>query len=133
MNTRLVRMAAGLGAVGAMAFGGVAFATGNTSNPTPPPVAAAVPAAPAADSDSIQDENGADDATEPKGTENEGPEANDKTDTDTIEDENGADDPTEANSTEESEGAEVPDDDGPGGHADEPANPNADHQNEGAE
>jgi hypothetical protein len=30
-------------------------------------------------------------------------------------------------------GSEVPDDDGPGGHADEPGNPNADHQFEGQE
>jgi uncharacterized protein HemX len=31
------------------------------------------------------------------------------------------------------EGSEVPNDDGPGGHADEPGNPNADHQFEGNE
>ena len=139
MNTRLVKMAAGLGAVSAMAFGGVALATGSTSNPAPPPAAPAAPAAPATDNDSVQDENGADDATEPKGAENEtseaneGPETNNKADTDNIQDENGADDATETNGAEESEGAEVPGDDGPGGHADEPANPTADHQNEGAE
>ena len=46
-------------------------------------------------------------------------------DTDSIEEENGADDSSEA---DETEGSEAPGDDGPGGHADEPANPNAYHE-----
>jgi hypothetical protein len=39
----------------------------------------------------------------------------------------------EAAEGSEAAGKEVPDDDGPGGHADEPGNPNADHQFEGKE
>jgi hypothetical protein len=39
----------------------------------------------------------------------------------------------QAAETPGAEGKEVPDDDGPGGHADEPGNPNADHRFEGEE
>ena len=59
------------------------------------------------DTDTIQDENGKDDASEAA----EGPESD------------------EAEAAES--GAEVPGDDGPGGWADEPANPNADTQQQG--
>ena len=52
-----------------------------------------------ADTDSIQDQNGKDDTTEPAGAES---------------------------GTEQADsGSEAPGNDGPGGHADEPANPNA--------
>lgn len=137
MNRRLVKTAAGLGAIAAMAFGGVALASGGTTNGTPAPATV-----PAVDQDNIEDANGNDDATEPNSTENEadeateGPEAVGGTaDTDNLQDENGADDATEQDGAEDegSEPAEVPGDDGPGGHADEPTNPNADHQYEGAE
>jgi hypothetical protein len=44
-----------------------------------------------------------------------------------------ADGTNEAESTNEAAGSEVPNNDGPGGHADEPGNPSADHQFEGQE
>ena len=67
---------------------------------------------------------------------------NSAADPDNIQDENGKDDATEA--SEQGEGPEeaeapgqgareIPNDEGPGGHADEPANLNADHQFEGVE
>jgi hypothetical protein len=60
-----------------------------------------------ADTDSIQDENGKDDATEP------------------------AESPENEAAEEAESGSEVHGDDGHGGWADEPANPNADTQQEG--
>jgi len=62
---------------------------------------------------------------------------NSAADPDNVQDENGKDDASEASESAEGpekaekpgqEGSEVPNDDGPGGHADEPGNPNADHQ-----
>ena len=64
---------------------------------------------------------------------------NSVTDPDNVQDESGKDDATEkAEGPEKAEtpgqeSREVPDDDGPGGHADEPQNPNADHQFQGKE
>lgn len=55
------------------------------------------------------------------GTEQAGPENSEKGET------------PEKAETPGQEGSEVPNDDGPGGHADEPGNPNADHQFEGVE
>ena len=60
-----------------------------------------------ADTDSLQVENGKDDATEQ------------------------AADPESESGSEAESGSEVSGDDGPGGHADEPANLNADTQQEG--
>ena len=121
MRRRLTKLGAALAALAALAIGGsaLASATGGSSQQTKVPAvvqkdsakADAVPNEPAekGDSDSIQDESGKDDASEPaEGAENETAE------------------------TAET-GNEVPGDDGPGGHADEPGNPNADHQSEGQE
>jgi hypothetical protein len=109
----------------ALGVGGVAVAQGGGSS-TPPAKAPAgqstaetpgqesnAPENSATDSDNVQqgDQSAADDRAE-------GPEsANEK-----------AEGPESA--AEES-GSEVPNDDGPGGHADEPANPNADTQQQG--
>ena len=40
---------------------------------------------------------------------------------------------TETPADQEEQGSEVPNNDGPGGHADEPGNPNANHEFEGVE
>lgn len=116
MRKRLTKLSAAVAALAALAVGGSAIASATQNGPTPKPAAPAEQQA-GVDNDAIQQENGADDATEPAGgAESEaagGPE------------------------TEKAEGAEsgqeVPGDDGPGGHADEPGDPNADHQFEGAE
>ena len=118
MRNRITKVLAGLAALAALALGGAALASagqgGSQAKKPAVPANAAKPAAtkagaPVADTDSLQDENGKDDATEsPAAEQNEGPE------------------------TAES-GSEIPGDDGQGGHADEPDNPNADHQFEGQE
>lgn len=86
MSTRLVKIVAGLGAVGAMAFSGVALATGGNSAAAPAtaPAGKAAASAPAqahtfmntaatTDNDVLQDENGKDDAAESsQGTETAG-------------------------------------------------------------
>jgi len=119
MRRRLTKVGAALAALAALAVGGSALASaagGNGSQPAKAPAvvqdsakgtAEANEPAEQGDTDSIQDENGKDDATEAA----EGPE-------------------NEAAEGPES-GSEVPGDDGPGGSADEPANPNADTQQEG--
>jgi len=119
MRARLTKLGAALAALAALAIGGSALASaaGGGSQPANAPAvvqpgsAKADPVAnePAekGDTDSIQDENGKDDATEAaEGPENEAAEAAES-------------------------GSEVPGDDGPGGWADEPANPNADTQQQG--
>lgn len=118
MRARLTKLGAALAALAAFAIGGAALASagGGGSQPAQAPIvqqgggkAGAVENEPAekADTDSIQDENGKDDATEAaEGAENEKAEAAES-------------------------GSEVPGDDGPGGWADEPANPNADTQQQG--
>jgi len=122
MRRRLTKLAAALAALAALAIGGsaLASASGGGSQPAKSPVviqqqgsakAGAVANQPAeqADTDSIQDENGKDDATEQADTEQ------------------------DEGSEKAESGSEVPGDDGPGGHADEPGNPDADHQFEGQE
>ncbi|MCP9487493.1 MAG: hypothetical protein MSC30_16720 [Gaiellaceae bacterium MAG52_C11] len=91
MRNRITKVFAGLAALAALALGGAALASGQGS-PQP-----ARPAAPAqqqngteADTDSIQDENGQDDATEPAGEEQQDGAA----DTDSVQDENGTGDDT---------------------------------------
>jgi len=115
MRRRLTKLGAALAALAALAIGGSALASaaGSGSQPAPAPAvqqdsanadAATNEPAEKGDTDSIQDENGKDDASEPaEGPENEAAES----------------------------GSEVPGDDGPGGWADEPANPNADTQQQG--
>lgn len=115
MRTRLTKLGAALAALAALAIGGSALATaaGTGSPPAKAPVvqqdmgkagAEANEPGEKADTDSIQEENGKDDATEAtEGAENEAAE-------------------------EAQRGSEVPGDDGPGGWADEPANPDADTQ-----
>lgn len=131
MRARLTKLGAALAALAALAVGGSALATaaGNGSKPAPPAAASEQSAAKAdaevndnaaekpgteaadgtkqADTDSLQVENGKDDATE-----------------------QAAGNESETGSEAES-GSEVSGNDGPGGHADEPANPNADTQQEG--
>ena len=122
MRARLTKLGAAfaalaaLAALTALAVGGSALASaaGGDSQPANAPAvvqhdsesadAANNEPAEKGDTDSIQDENGKDDASEPaEGPENEAAES----------------------------GSEVPGDDGPGGWADEPANPNADTQQQG--
>ena len=117
MRSTVYKVLTGAVVVGTLAFGGTALATpdGTPADPSAavqpaPTVANEAATATEVDADTIQDENGADDATElgtPEGAENE--------------------------SAEAAESAEQPGDDGPGGHADEPGDPNADHQFEGVE
>jgi len=108
MRARLTKLGLAVAALAALAVGGstLASASGNGSPPADQP-AIVEPAAAQADTDTIQDENGKDDATEPAGAEE-----------------------NEASEAAES-GSEAPGDDGPGGWADEPGNPNADTQQEG--
>ena len=133
MRNRITKVFAGLAALAALALGGAALATaGSGSQPaTPAPALQQGSAKPdaetndtataeapgveksdgakAADTDSIQAENGKDDATEPAGSEQ------------------------SAGSEKAESASEVPGDDGPGCHADEPGNPNADTQFEGVQ
>ncbi len=116
MRNRLLRISAGLAALAALGLGGaaIASATQGGSPSAKAPVSAKVQKS-TADGDTIEQENGADDATE-AGT---------------------GEKPEVAGEAAEEAGAEsaseVPGNDGPGGHADEPANPNADHQFQGQE
>jgi hypothetical protein len=112
MRKKLTKLGAAIAALAALAVGGSALATAAGGGSQPAKAPAAQQSAPtseandpvgAADTDSIQGENGKDDATEA---------------------ENEANDPAE-------NGSEVPGDDGPGGHADESGNPNADTEQEG--
>ncbi len=115
MRARLTKFGAGLAAIAALAIGGSALASaaGSGSQPTKAPAVVQQSSAKAAepvkksDTDSLQDENGKDDATETAGS---------------VE--------NETSGAAES-GSEVPGNDGPGGWADEPANPNADTQQQG--
>ncbi len=133
MRKRFTKIGAGLAALAALALGGATLASagGSPSTPSTPTPAVVVPAGAAADAetndtgqkvaaetadgtkvadtDSIQDENGKDDATEQPGSE------------------------TESGIEKAESGSEAPGNDGPGGHADEPGNPNADHEFEGQE
>ncbi len=138
MFTRLRKIFLGVAALAALAVGASALAQAGTApeqkqdRPASEARESNQPENSAADPDNVQDENGKDDASE-KG-EGKGEEAeNSATDPDNVQDENGKDDASETGESEESEGNEVPGDDGPGGHADEPDNPNADHQFEGEE
>jgi hypothetical protein len=119
MRARLTKLGAGLAALVALAVGGSALASAANSGSQPANAPAAVQPGSAkadavanepaekGDTDSIQDENGKDDASEPaEAAENEAAEGAES-------------------------GSEVPGDDGPGGWADEPANPNADTQQQG--
>lgn len=111
MRNRMMKLMAGVTALAALAFGGSAIASATQSPSKTSPKAAQT----RVDNDAIEQENGADDATEAAESDEseaaEGPES-----------EKG-----------EKDGTEVPGDDGPGGHADEPGDPDADHQFEGEE
>jgi hypothetical protein len=124
MTKRVKGIVTAVAAIAAVAAGGAVFAqaqNGASTTPANQPAQQETPAAEqggpensATDPDNVQDENGKDDATERP----EKAETNDK-----------ADSPE----TSGEAGSEVPNDDGPGGHADEPGNPSADHQFEGQE
>jgi uncharacterized protein HemX len=124
MTKRLKGIVTAVAAIAALATGGAVFAqaqNGASTTPADQPTQQQAPAAEqsapensATDRDNVQDENGKDDATA-------GPEK-----TDANEKAESPEKPGEA-------GSEVPNDDGPGGHADEPGNPNADHQFQGQE
>lgn len=119
MRARLTKLGAALAALAALAIGGSALASAAGSGSQPPRAPAVVQQSSArvgvetndpaekADTDSVQDENGKDEATE--GAEGAKTEAAEKAES----------------------GSEVPGGDGPGGWADEPANPNADTQQQG--
>jgi len=122
MRSRLKKAAGALTLVAALAVGGATFASASSKAPSKaPPVSAKAPAqapakeAPAGvvDNDTLQegDQSGPDVPGAPEGSESS----------------------SESSSEPAGESAEVPGDDGPGGHADEPGDPNADHQFEGAE
>ena len=102
MRARLTKLAVGLTAIAALAFGGasLAGAAGNASPPRPPAVSHPQ------DGDNVQQ--------------------GDQSAPDTG---SAAEQPAEAPATETS--SEVVGNDGPGGHADEPGNPNADYQIQG--
>jgi cell division septation protein DedD len=104
MTKRLKGIVTAVAAIAAVATGGAVFAQAQNGASTTP----------ADHPTQQQDENGKDHATE-------GPEK--------AETNEKAESPENAGEA----GSEVPDDDGPGGHADEPGNPNADHQFEGQE
>jgi len=105
MRARLTKVGAAVAALAALAVGGSALASaGSNPKPAAPPAAEQPDGTAKADTDTIQDENGKDDATEQSGSaENESAES----------------------------GSEVAGDDGSGGWADEPGNPNANTQQEG--
>jgi hypothetical protein len=129
MKSRFTKILAGLAALTAFALGGAALATAGGGGKAQPAkvvnakvakakvakakVAKATPAkalqqrSAQPDTDTIQDENGKDDATETPGA------------------------PENETADAAETGSEVPGNDGPGGHADEPGNPNADTQQEG--
>lgn len=122
MTKRLRNVITAVAAIAALATGGAVFAQAQNSG-TSTPASASQP------------------TQEKAGSEQSGPE-NSATDPDNVQDENGKDDATEAKEKADGpekaeqpgqEGSEVPNDDGPGGHADEPGNPNADHQSQGNE
>lgn len=108
MRSRLTKAVAAVTLVAALAVGGATFASAASKAPSKAPVSSKAPAkedpAGAVDNDTLQEG----DQTSP-------------------------DVPGAPESEPAGESAEVPGDDGPGGHADEPGNPNADHQFEGVE
>ena len=106
----------GLGVVAALGFGGSALAAAGAA-----PVTPTVEQTTGPDNDQIQSGNqtAPDTATEAPGTE-----AQDSSS-------QGPNDTEMQDGSQESSGSEVPNNDGPGGHADEPGNPNADHQASG--
>ena len=89
MRNRITKVFAGLAALAALALGGAALASGQGSQQPANPSAPAQQQEVGADTDSIQDENGKDDATEPAGAEEQ-----DGADTDSVQDENGKSDDT---------------------------------------
>jgi membrane protein DedA with SNARE-associated domain len=122
MVKHLKKIAAGLAALTALALGGSALAQagGTTAKPTPQSAATST----ASETPGTQQSDAADRDNVQSGDQS-APETPD------AEKGESAQEPPE--SANETEGSEVPGDDGPGGHADEPANPNADHQHEGTE
>lgn len=115
MRTRFTRVMAGLAALAALALGGSAIAgAAQHTKPAPVPAVAEQQGSAKVDNDSLQQENGADDATEAATGE-------------------AAESGTESAGEAAESGSEQAGDDGPGGHADEPGNANADHQFEGKE
>lgn len=110
MRNRIKKTLVAIAALAALAFGGSAIAQAGNGSGQPATTPAAesaenVPENSAKDTDTIQDENGKDDASE-KG---------------------------ESGEAESEKGESAKDDDGPGGHADEPGNADAEHEFEGNE
>jgi hypothetical protein len=143
MRTRFKKVLAGIGALAALALGGAVISQAGTSTPQKSPKPAIEQTQSGAENSATErDEGTSDDAAE-KGEKPDGAEKGEKNeqdssadDRDNARDESGKDDAGEKG--EKADGAEkgkseVPDDDGPSGHADEPGNPNADHQGEGRE
>ena len=154
MRRRLMAIGAAVASLGAIAYGGVALASGGggdggaASGPAAEEAkAAAIAAVGGGTANAVErdSEGGATwevevakadgslvdvrlDATYKVVVVESDAEDGESADTDSVEEENDADDPSQA---DETEGSEAPGDDGPGGHADEPANPNADHEGDG--
>jgi hypothetical protein len=115
MFERFTRKSLGATAAALLAAAGVGgVAIAQSGSPSAPPQKADTPAA---------------EVRETPGQESKAPE-NSATDPDNVQDTTSKDSPAEAG---QESSAEVPGDDGPGGHADEPGNPNADHQFQGVE
>jgi hypothetical protein len=135
-----------VGAVSALAFGGAALANGG-STPVKPAAQPAVEQTSGPDRDSIQSgDQTTPDVGASKTARSSSAESSSAPDTDTVQsgDQSTPDTPGSAEqpetpgSAEQPEttgetGSEVPNNDGPGGHADEPGNANADHHFNGQE
>ena len=107
MRARIMKLAAGTVAVGALATGGATLASASSkAPPVTPPVATAAPV----DGDTLQQ---GDQTAPDSGT--------------------AAEQSSESSSSEQAgeSSSEAAANDGPGGHADEPGNPNADNQFQG--
>jgi hypothetical protein len=123
------KLALTLAALAALALGGSALAqAGSQSSKQTKPAATRHVAAKHAKATSTARAQAAQAGT------TETPDAAGAADTDTVQSgDQSAPDTETADGTNEAAGSEVPDNDGPGGHADEPGNPSADHQFEGQE
>jgi hypothetical protein len=127
---RAVLIVAGLAA---LALGGASLANAGSSgtSSSAAPAAKVAPAAKATPPSASQDPAGPNDTADKPGQETaaEGPDTDNVQDTTTPD--TGSSKASPAGS--EAPGSEVPNNDGPGGHADEPGNPNANHDFQGVE
>ena len=138
MRKRIIKIAAGIAALAALALGGAAISQAGSSAPKQPTAdpgqqtqqqSSADPKSQTAPADQGGSNDAADQGKDPAdpGGANEKAGGSDPA--------GGANEPKgkETNDGTEQPGSEVPGNDGPGGHADEPGNPSADHQAQGQE